>query len=179
MFPYADTPRIGSLVIWGKSGRLAWILAWAIRLFDPDPWIRKNYKTWWHLWHTSQIVDQTDKDGWIVDEAAGSGDRRIPLKDLKGPYIVINWLPDNITAEKCQNFINEFQGFRYDALAYLWVALNRLSRGIFPRIADNRHMCWERTADFCNFMGHPICHVYEMAYMPLMIKRYAMRCGHD
>lgn len=178
MFPYADTPRIGSLIFCRRSGLLAWILSRLIRLLDPDQWIRKNWRLWWYVWHTMQIVDQTT-DGWIADEAAGSGDRRIPLKNLKEPYVVINWLPNTITAEECRNFIKEFQGFKYDKWAYLWVALNRLSRNIFPRIADNRHMCWERTADFCNFMGHPICHVYEMAYMPLMIERYALRCGHD
>lgn len=178
MFPYADTPRIGSLIICGRSGLLAWILAWFIRLLDPDQWIRKNWRLWWNYWHTFQIVDRAEDD-WILDEATGEGDRRIPLKNLKEPYVVINWLPNTITAEECKNFIKEFQGFKYDKWAYLWVALNRLSRNIFPRIADNRHMCWERTADFCIFMGHPICHVYEMAYMPLMIERYALRCGHD
>lgn len=179
MFTCSDTIRIGSLIIWGRSGPLAWILARLIRLFDPDPWIRKNYKTWWSWWHTSQIVDRSEQDGWILDEAAGTGDRRIPLKDLPGKYKIINWLPEHITVEECRAFINEFQGFQYDKWAYLWVALNRLSRNIFPRIADNRHMCWERTADFCMFMGHPICHVNEMAYMPLMIERYELRCGHD
>lgn len=82
--------RLGSIILWPRSGLLADSLSWAIKRCDRDPWIRQNYdrlRVWpensqeeeWP-WHSSQVVGYDSEQGFIVDEAVGPPEKENWLK---------------------------------------------------------------------------------------------------
>jgi len=165
--------RLGSIIFWPRSGMLAGTLSQMMKVLDPDPGIRSSYPNWSQIWHASQVVAFKNND-WQVDQAIAPHSDVIPFSEMvkthgKG-YRIYNWLPE-ITQAQADAFLKEFHDYPYAYDSYIWVALNRLSRDKFPRIAARRLMCWDRTAAFTMFNGKPLMHYYEEAYMPLMVQR--------
>lgn len=194
-----DDIRLGSILLWPRRGPLAGILAPAIKHFDSDPWVRENWREWWHVWHTAQVVGYDPFYGWIIDEVVAgknetwrrlgtgdfwvedgltTGDRRVPLDDVineRGKPRVINWVQVEVSQEKCDRFIESYAADRYDGLDYLWVILSRITRGRFPRIINRYQYCWARTAKFAAHCGWPWSLYYEMPFMPVLTKESALR----
>jgi hypothetical protein len=173
-YPPAEI-RLGSTLLWQGSGIGFEILSRLIKRCDPDLWIRYEWDRWG--WHLAQVVGRTNDGDWIIDEARAPQSHIIALSLCKGEYKVINWLDHAPKMSECSNFVMRYPDFSYDSISYLWTLLNRITRGVFPKIANKMHNCWERNGCFNEMMGKPPYLDYEMAYMPLMLKRYFQ--AHD
>jgi len=184
--------RLGSILLWKRSGPIAGCLAPLIKYIDRDDWIRQNWQLWWPWWHCSQIVGYDSKEGWILDEAnAGNkeqwfkesgvwwkhedlsmlgGDRRVPLNRLGKDYLVVNWLPE-LTEERCDEFIATYACSGYNPFDYLAVALSRtrLPKWMQLQILSCLQECWDRTGLFCCFAGKPYQKYNEEPFMPELI----------
>jgi hypothetical protein len=95
------------------------------------------------------------------------------IRELSGGYIVVNWVTNPADVWDCQQFIKEFSDCQYDKLAYLWTALDKLLG--FPRLMDQKQTCWERNADFCQWLHEPWCEYYDWPWLPDFIRLWLAR----
>jgi hypothetical protein len=114
----------------------------------------------------------TEDGDYIIDEAISPHSRQIALSLCEGEYKVINWLDDEPSSEQIKAFLEAYHLVKYDPFSYIVIWLNHQTNGHFPKITDKLQNCWERDGCFFGFMGKPVYLEYEMAYMPLMLKRY-------
>jgi hypothetical protein len=164
------TIRLGSILLHDRSGPLAGSLVPVMKLLDPDPWVRKNPDHWDDYWHMSWVCRWDYlRDEWIVRSIEGKGIVYRSIKSFTSFYYVCNWLPE-LLPDECEEFIKYHPAIGYDGIGYLFCALNRLTRGVFPAIVDRNLYCWEDVSNLCDRFGRPFMAYGEMPYYPRFFK---------
>lgn len=166
--------KVGTLLLHPKSGPTAAILSLLMRLIDPDPWVRQNYKIWGQYWHLSFVTGLDPKThDWIVRSVEGHGIKYRLLSSFKARPIPFNWLntgPDGADQDKVDDYKRNHSCMGYDTIGYVQCATNRLSRGLIPAMRNRFLYCWEDVSMFCDAFNQPWTPYYKMPYMPVLIK---------
>jgi hypothetical protein len=167
--------KSGTLFLHPRSGFLPFVLSWLIRWLDPDPWVRKNFKVWGKYWHlTFAYAWEPKQSDWGLRSVEGTGIKYRTLRSFKDAPTPVNWISSGtlgVDQSVIDNYClcNDMKG--YDGVGYIFTALNRLTRGVFPAIENKHFYCWEDNAEFCECMGQEWMPYGEMAYMPVLVKK--------
>ncbi len=165
--------KLGTIILHKRTGPFPWVLSRIMRLLDPDPWVRHNFKIWGQYWHMSFVCGYDPrKMDWIVRSISGKGIEYRLLSSFKD-YTAVDYLDGGaigIDQDEIDEYCDHHPCRGYDAIGYIQCALNRLSRGWWSAVRNRFLYCWEDVAMFCESQNKPWHDYFAMPYMPCFVK---------